>query len=95
MSISRSDIQTIASLAQLEVDEQMMNIYAEELSNIMELIRQMQEIDTESIEPMPHPQDVELRLRSDEATEEVKRDELQEIAPETADGLYLVPKVID
>ena len=94
MSISKTDIETIATLAQLEVNEDSMELYSNELSNIMEMIRSMQDIDTDAIEPMPHPQDIQLRLRSDEVTEIEQRDELQAIAPQTADGLYLVPKVL-
>ena len=94
MSISKTDIETIASLAQLEVNEDSMELYSNELSNIMEMIRSMQDIDTDAIEPMPHPQDIELRLRIDEVTEIEQRDELQAIAPQTSDGLYLVPKVL-
>ena len=94
MSISKTDIETIATLAQLEVNEDSMELYSNELSNIMEMIRSMQDIDTDAIEPMPHPQDIELRLRADEVTEIEQRDELQAIAPQTSDGLYLVPKVL-
>ena len=94
MSISKFDIETIATLAQLEVNEDSMELYSNELSNIMEMIRSMQDIDTDAIEPMPHPQDIELRLRADEVTEIEQRDELQAIAPQTSDGLYLVPKVL-
>jgi aspartyl-tRNA(Asn)/glutamyl-tRNA(Gln) amidotransferase subunit C len=35
------------------------------------------------------------RLRPDVATEPNRRDELQQLAPETEDGLFLVPKVIE
>ena len=94
MSISKTDIETIATLAQLEVYEDSMELYSNELSNIMEMIRSMQDINTDAIEPMPHPQDIELRLRADEVTEIEQRDELQAIAPQTSDGLYLVPKVL-
>ncbi len=94
MSISKSDIHNIGQLAQLDVDDNSVGLYAKELSNIMEMIRSMQEIDTDEIEPMPHPQDIELRLRIDEVTEAEQRDELQKIAPLTSEGLYLVPKVL-
>ena len=95
MALSKSDVQTIAALAQLDVDEQTVEVYAKELSEIMDMIREMTQINTDAIEPMPHPQDIELRLRTDEVTESVQRDELQAIAPQTADGLYLVPKVLE
>ncbi len=95
MSLSRADVQLIASLALLEVDEEMLDVYAAELSNIMELVSEMKEVDTDAIEPMPHPQDMALRLRLDDVTELEQRDELQEIAPQTSEGLYLVPKVLE
>lgn len=95
MTVSKSDVQTIASLAQLDVDGHSLEIYAKDLSGIMDMIQEMKQIDTDSIEPMPHPQDIELRLRTDEVTERSQRDELQAIAPRTADGLYLVPKVLE
>ena len=95
MTLSKSDVQMIAALAQLDVDEQTVEVYAKELSEIMDMIREMTQINTDAIEPMPHPQDIELRLRTDEVTESVQRDELQAIAPQTAGGLYLVPKVLE
>jgi len=95
MNISKSDIRNIASLARLDVDPQMLDLYASELSDIMRMIREMQQIETDAIEPMPHPQDMALRLREDTVTETQQRDLLQRIAPQISDGLYLVPKVLD
>ncbi len=95
MNLSKSDVRTIASLAQLQVDDEQLAHYAEELSNIMEMIHDMQQIDTSSVEPLSHPQDIHLRLREDVVTESEQREALQKIAPQAADGYYLVPKVID
>ncbi len=94
MSITKSDVQTIASLAQLDVDGDMLDHYAKELSHIFEMIQEMQTVDTEAIDPMPHPQDIVLRLRADEVTETEERDSLQAIAPQTSEFYYLVPKVL-
>ena len=44
---------------------------------------------------MTHPFDATLRLREDKVTESNSRDKFQSIAPNSQDGLYLVPKVID
>lgn len=95
MSVSHSDVKIIASLAQLNLEECATDTYAHEMSEILAMIHQMQKIDTSKIEPMPHPQDIQLRLRSDEVTEPEQHDELQSIAPSTDNGLYLVPKVLD
>jgi aspartyl-tRNA(Asn)/glutamyl-tRNA(Gln) amidotransferase subunit C len=52
-------------------------------------------VDTANVEPLAHAFDAVQRLREDVITETDHRDELQEIAPETEDGLFLVPKVIE
>ena len=95
MSVSENDIRTIASLAQLEIEQDAIEPFKQEMTNILALIHQMQGIDTSSVEPMPHPQDIQLRLRADLVTEPDQRSTLQRIAPNTEDGLYLVPKVLD
>ncbi len=55
----------------------------------------MNKIDTSGIEPMSHPLEEADNLRKDEATDEIKRDEYQKFAPQTDDGFYLTPKVIE
>ena len=95
MSISGEQIQYIARLARLKTDPEEAGFYAEQLTRIMNLVEEMNKIDTEGIEPMAHPQDTSLRLRADEVTAENLREEYQNIAPATAQGLYLVPKVIE
>ena len=55
----------------------------------------MQSVNTDSVAPLAHPLDVTQRLREDEVTESNRRDELQQLAPEVEEGLYLVPKVIE
>ena len=62
---------------------------------ILELVDQMQAVDTSDIEPMANPLDATQLLRADEVTEGNRRDAFQAIAPAVENGLYLVPKVID
>ena len=95
MTVTKSTIELIADLAQIDIPEQSSESYVRELSNILEMIQQMQKIDTSDTEPMSHPLDIQLRLRPDEVTEFDQSHELLQVAPTTEDGLYLVPKVID
>ena len=95
MTLGRDDIQKIALLARLEVSEQELEHYTQTLSQILGLIDQMNAVDTSSVSPMAHPQDVSLRLREDQVKETDRRARFQKIAPDTEDGLYLVPKVIE
>lgn len=95
MSLDRADVEKIAHLARLAIREDDIPGYAENLSNILDLVEQMNAVDTAGIEPMAHPQDATQRLREDEVTEENRREAYQKVAPQVEDGLFLVPKVIE
>ncbi len=95
MSLNRADVEKIAHLARLAIDENEADAYAQDLSNILGLVAQMDAVDTEGVEPMAHPLQMAQRLRPDTVTEIDQRDKYQRIAPLTEDGLYLVPKVIE
>ncbi|WP_415882026.1 Asp-tRNA(Asn)/Glu-tRNA(Gln) amidotransferase subunit GatC [Neptuniibacter sp. QD29_5] len=95
MSLDRSDVDKIAHLARLQIEEQDTPEYAQNLTNILDLVDQMQAVDTTDVSPMAHPLDAVQRLRSDDVTEENNREQLQSVAPAVENGLFLVPKVIE
>jgi len=95
MALDNTTVRKIASLAKLDIADNEIDQYQEVLSNILDLVAQMQECNTDDIEVMTHPMDATMRLRDDIVTETNQRESLQAIAPATDSGLYLVPKVID
>lgn len=95
MSLSRTDVERIAHLARLAIAEQDIPKYSQNLSNILDLVVQMDAVDTRGVAPMAHAFDVSQRLRPDEVTESDQRERFQAIAPHVDAGLYLVPKVIE
>ncbi|MET0100577.1 MAG: Asp-tRNA(Asn)/Glu-tRNA(Gln) amidotransferase subunit GatC [Sedimenticola sp.] len=95
MSLQRSDVEKIAHLARLGVSENELDSVASDLSNILDLVEQMNAVDTAGVVPMAHPLHMVQRLREDAVTEADQRDHFQSVAPQTEDGLYLVPKVIE
>ncbi|MES9900642.1 MAG: Asp-tRNA(Asn)/Glu-tRNA(Gln) amidotransferase subunit GatC [Sedimenticola sp.] len=95
MSLERSDVEKIAHLARLAVSEDELDSVASDLSNILGLVEQMSAVDTTGVEPMAHPLHMAQRLREDIVTEGDQRELFQSIAPETEEGLYLVPRVIE
>ncbi|MCG7872183.1 MAG: Asp-tRNA(Asn)/Glu-tRNA(Gln) amidotransferase subunit GatC [Candidatus Thiodiazotropha lotti] len=95
MSLDRSDVEKIAHLARLALDENQVEGYAAELSNILALVEQLEAADTDNIEPMAHPLHMAQRLREDQVTEPDRRNQNQAVAPLVENGLYLVPKVIE
>ena len=95
MSLERSDVEKIAHLARLAVDDAQLDRVAGDLSRILSLVEQMNEVGTEDVTPMAHPLHMVQRLREDAVTESDRRDDYQRIAPAAESGLYLVPKVIE
>ncbi|MFL1455833.1 Asp-tRNA(Asn)/Glu-tRNA(Gln) amidotransferase subunit GatC [Marinobacter sp. DUT-3] len=95
MTISRKDIEKVAVLARIRVDEEQVSALEKDLGNILDLVDQLGAADTDNVEPLAHPLDAVQRLRADEVTETNQREAFQAIAPATEDGLYLVPRVIE
>ncbi len=95
MSISPEEVPKISHLARLGIDDEAISGYAQNLSEIIALVEQMDAVDTTGVEPMAHPQDLTQRLRADVVTERNQREAFQAIAPQTEAGLYLVPQVIE
>jgi aspartyl-tRNA(Asn)/glutamyl-tRNA(Gln) amidotransferase subunit C len=95
MSLDKADIEKIAHLARLAIDDNDIPEYAQDLTNIFNLVEQMNTADTSNILPMAHPLDASQRLRPDTVTESDQSELFQSIAPKTEAGVYLVPKVIE
>lgn len=94
-TLSAKDVQDIAHLARLKIDENEIPKTAQNLSSIVDFVGQLDAAVVDGGEPMAHPLDLVQRLRPDEVTETDKREQYQACAPEVAEGMYLVPKVID
>ncbi|MFK8076073.1 MAG: Asp-tRNA(Asn)/Glu-tRNA(Gln) amidotransferase subunit GatC [Granulosicoccus sp.] len=95
MALTTDDIKSIAHLARLGVDEDSLQPLAEDLSTMLNLVEQLQAVDTTGVEPMAHPASASLLLRDDEVSEPNQRETLQAPAPSTQDGYFLVPRVIE
>jgi aspartyl-tRNA(Asn)/glutamyl-tRNA(Gln) amidotransferase subunit C len=95
MSVEQAEIEKIAELARIRIADSEMSTVTERISSILEMVDQMQAVDTAAVEPMANPLDASQRLRADEVTETDQRQQFQAIAPQTEDGFYLVPRVID
>ena len=95
MSLGPAEVAKIAHLARLAIREQDAPAYARNLSAILDLVAQMNAVDTTGVTPMAHPLDMAQRLRADEVAEPNQREHFQANAPQIEAGLYLVPKVIE
>jgi len=95
MTIDRTVVADVATLARIGVTATEIATLAERIDRVLGLVATMQSVDTTGVEPMHHPLDAVQRLRPDRVTEDNVRDAMQALAPATADGLYLVPRVIE
>ena len=95
MTTSDHELKKIAALAYLEIDSGSSTQLRHDLNAIMNFVEQLRQIDTSNILPLFHPLDMYQRLRADEIKDSNHQVNLSKIAPLFADGLYLVPKVID
>lgn len=98
MSALTSDqVKKVAHLARLAISEEEIATHIRNLSNILELVDQMDSVDTKGIAPMAHPLDIPTPVRPDQITECNQREQLQTVADENAvkSGLYMVPKAYE
>jgi len=97
MPLTPEEVRAIAELARIGVSDAEVKTVQAKLNDIFELIGQMQQVDTEGVEPMSHAQGSALRLRADEVKEIDQRGLFLKLAPapDMETGLYLVPKVLE
>ena len=99
MALTPTDVDRIAHLARLALTDEQSEQLLTKLNGFFDLVQAMSEVDTQGVEPLPHPmaviEDVTLRLRDDVASEPDQRAANQRSAPSVEDGLYLVPRVIE
>ena len=99
MSFDSATLNRIAFLARIDLPADHLAALGAEMTSILSLIDQLQAVDTTGIAPLSHPLsvigDMHLRLRADEATALDLRDISFANAPQTENGLFLVPKVIE
>ncbi len=99
MALTLQDVSRIAELARLDLGADAQARMLGQLNAFFAIVEQMRAVDTAGVEPLFTPlaalEEVHLRLRADAVTESDTRAASQQSAPRVADGLYLVPQVIE
>ena len=95
MSLTSDDVKRVAKLARLRLTDVETIETLAQLNSILELVDQMQQINSDSVAPLAHPLELKQTLRADAVTETNQRDKFQTIAPQADAGLYLVPRVVE
>ena len=79
MSIDKSDIEHLCNLSKLNLDDEEQSVFLSQMQSILDMIEELQEVDTGDIEPMAHPLQMTQRLRDDEVTEFNDRENISRI----------------
>ena len=95
MSLDKKDVAKVANLARLKITDEDAAKYGPQLSNIINFVEQLAEVDTENVEPLASVVDITLRLREDEVTDGGYPKEILANAPEELEGFFVVPKVVE
>ena len=74
MIVDKDVVLNIAELAQLQIEDDEVDHYVDSLGRILQLVEEMQSVDTQGVEPVSNPLDGIQRLREDRVTEEDQRE---------------------
>ncbi len=95
MKISKQEVLDTAELARLEFEDSSLEKFTEQLGRILEYIEDLNELDTDGVEPTSHVLELKTPLREDSVEQLITTEEALKNAPEIDDDFFVVPKVIE
>ncbi|MDR5709416.1 MAG: Asp-tRNA(Asn)/Glu-tRNA(Gln) amidotransferase subunit GatC [Armatimonadota bacterium] len=95
MRIDRELVAHIARLSRLELTEEELDRYRLQLNTILEYFGRLLELPTEGVETTSHPIPVTNVFREDGVTPSLPAEEVLAMAPQTRDGYFVVPRVLE
>ena len=94
VKISREAVEHVALLARLELSDQEIETYTEQLNSILEYAAVLEKLDTSEIQPTAHAVPLHNVLREDEVRESMPQAKVLQNAPDAEDGFFRVPKIV-
>lgn len=95
MAVDKDTVARIAKLARIRITDDQQEAMAGELTEILNWVEQLSELDTEGVEPMTSVVEMSLPQRQDQVTDGNCADKVLANAPEGAHGFFAVPKVVE
>jgi aspartyl-tRNA(Asn)/glutamyl-tRNA(Gln) amidotransferase subunit C len=95
MSIDTETARRVAKLARIAVPEENLPKLAEDLSGILDFMEQLNEVDVDGVEPMTSVTPMRLKRREDVVTDGDQQPAVLANAPDTREGFFAVPKVVE
>ena len=94
MKITKDEVLYVADLARLDLDEASIDMFAEQIAEILGYVDMLKAVDTEGVQPTSHAIFLTNAFREDENKEHLERDRALANAPEKEEGSFIVPKVV-
>jgi len=92
--ISKKEVKNIAALARIGVEEKELEKLSKDLSNVLDWIDQLKELDVKDIEPTAHITGMDDVVREDKAVEFVETEKIVDLFPEKKDRYNKVKSVL-
>ena len=93
--LTRADVEHVAQLARLALTDDEIEHFTGQLEVILEHAAQIAALDTSDVPPTAHPVPIVNVLRADEVRPGLPRDEVLAMAPDSEDGRFRVPRILD
>ncbi len=93
--ITKEEVKHVANLARLEMDEAEVEKFTTQLDDIISMAEQLNELDTENVEPTTHVLDLKNVLREDKVQSWLSREEALKNAPDKENGQVKVPSIFE
>jgi aspartyl-tRNA(Asn)/glutamyl-tRNA(Gln) amidotransferase subunit C len=94
MKININDVEYVAKLARLELSEEEKTRQLEKLNKILDYMEILNKVDTEGVQPLAHVLPINNVFRKDEVHKTLDREIALQNAPEKAQGMFRVPKIV-
>ena len=95
MSIDKDTAARVANLARISIPDKELENVAKELSNIIVFMEQLNEVNVDNVEPMTSVTPTVLKKRTDLVNDGNQQSKVLSNAPDTREGFFAVPKVVD
>lgn len=95
MALTQEEVRKIAKLSRINLEDTEIEHFQQELSQILDWVQQLQEVDTNNIAQTASPTTCELPLREDKKSDGNYAEDILKNAPESNYGCFIVPKVVE
>ncbi len=95
MSIDKETVRKVAGLARLKLNEEELERFTPQVAGIVKWVEMLDEVNTDNVAPLANVVNADLKLRADAVNDGGYQKEILANAPESMEGFFVVPKVVE